>query len=453
MPSVKACIMIGVAMRALLLVLAAPVELQSDEAHYAWLGLGWERFDFLSDSQRFLWPPAYPYLHRLGFGLFGEGGILAVRVLQVCCSAATGWGVAALARRLINERAAAPAAALWALHLPLAGYCILGWPEPLFLALLLPGLVLLHDAALDLDTRRLLASGLLLGVAALFKELALVLILFATAWLSISTYRLHRTHASRVISTFLLAAILPLAPWTARNLHHYDSPILSGSTLGENIYQGWNAHDHNFDVLPVVRGADLDPKPDTGPVPAFRVEDAPSWERPGGRDLPARQAAKISDGAAWARTYPGAFLRSRVTKLAHMSAPLSFPVRHLALGHYGGPLGRGLLARAFFVLATIQSLALLIFGVLALARRAPPHALFWGPVAVLLAQPILVGMTRLRAPLIPFLLVAIAAGFAGSRSAGSRLWGALAVGALMFLFVVDMRPILWLFERAWQVTA
>ena len=139
MPSVRAWILIGVTLRATLLALACPVELQSDEAQYALLGLGWERFGFLSDSQRFLWPPAYPYLHKLAFGLFKADGIIAVRALQVLCSAGAGWGIAALTRQLVSERAAPWATAAWALHLPLAGYCFLGWPESLFISLLFSG--------------------------------------------------------------------------------------------------------------------------------------------------------------------------------------------------------------------------------------------------------------------------------------------------------------------------
>ena len=453
MPSVRAWILIGVAVRALLLVLASPIELQSDEAHYAWLGLGWERFGFLTDSQRFLWPPAYPFLHRLGFSLFEEHGVLAVRVLQVACSAATGWGVAALARRLIHERAAPWATALWAVHLPLAGFCVLGWPDSLCLALLLPSLALLYDAAQDLDTRKLVAAGVLLGVAALFKELSLAIALSLALWLCVHTYRNHRHHTSRATLTFLLAVFLPLAPWTARNLQHYSSPILSGSTLAENIYQGWNAHDRNFDVLPVVRSTGLDPRPDTSSALAFPIDTSTTWDRPGGPDLPARQAAKLHSGAQWVSTHPSDFLLSRVSKAAHVFAPLSFPVRHLALGHYGGPLGHGALARIFLVLATVQSLALLLFAAVALARHAPPHALFWIPVCVLLAQPLLVGMTRLRVPLIPFFLIAIAAGIVRTRPPRSILSGALAVAVLVFLLATDMRPILWLLQHAWEVSA
>jgi len=453
MPSVRAWIFIGVAVRALLLALAAPVELQSDEAHYAWLGLGWERFGFLTDSQRFLWPPAYPFLHRLGFGLFEENGVLAVRVLQVLCSAATGWGVAALARRLVNELAAPWAAALWALHLPLAGFCILGWPDSLFLALVLPSLVLLHDAMSCLDQRRLIASGVLLGLASLFKEIGLPLALVLAVWITAHTFRAHRPLTSRMTLTFLLSAFLPLAPWTARNLNHYGSPILSGSTLGENVYQGWNAHDHNFDVLPAVRSLDVEIRPDTGTAPILRVSPSTIWARPGGRDLPSKQAAKLRLGANWAITQPSAFLLTRVTKYAHMFAPVSFPVRHLALGHYGGPLGHGLPARIFLVLATIQSLALLILGSIALSRHLPRQARFWAPDGLFLAQPLLVGMSRLLVPLTPFLFLALAAWLARAQPVRPWSYGALGAGVLVLLLVTDMRPVLWLLQHAWKVSA
>ena len=453
MPSIRAWILIGVGLRALLLAAAVPIELQSDEAHYAFLGLSWERFGFLSDSQRYLWPPAYPFLHRLGFSLFQEHGILAVRILQVAASAATGWAIAALAARIIHQRAATWAIALWALHLPLAGYCMLGWPDSLFLSLFLPSLVLLHDAAQSQDQRKLIAAGLLLGLAALFKELGLPLALALAAWLTRHTWRTHRSRSGQTCLTFLLAVFLPLAPWTVRNLHHYGSPILSGSTLAENVYQGWNALGHNFDVLPAVRATGLDPRPDTGTAPILRIDPDLAWPRPGGPDLTTRQRAKLQDGADWALNHPAAFLKTRISNLAHTLAPLSFPVRHLALGHYQGPLASGLPARLFLILAPLQSLALLLLAAYALARHAPPQPPLCLPLALLLAQPLLVGMTRLRLPLTPFLLLALSAWIVRAHPPRSRLAGALALALLGLLFLADRRPILWLLQRAWEVSA
>lgn len=451
MPSVPVWILIGVLLRALLLFLAMPVELQSDEAHYAWLGLGWERFGFLTDSQRFLWPPAYPFLHRVSFGLFQENGVLAVKILQIACSAATGWGVAALTRRLVNDRAAPIAVGLWAVHLPLAGYCALGWPEPLFLSLFIPSLVLLHDATRDDDTLRLIAAGVLLGLAALFKEIGLAIGLLMAAWLLLRSRPGLRLDAARVALTFLFSMLLPLAPWAARNMQHHAAPILSGSTLGENAYQGWNGHDINFDVLPAVRAEGLEPRPDTGSLRALRADPSTAWPRPGGATLPLRQSAKLRQGLEWVTSHPAEFLGTRVAKFAHMLAPLSFPVRHLTLGHYGGPLGRGLPAKTFLALSTLQSLLMLLAAAFALARFAPSSGLFWIPSAVLLAQPLIVGMSRLRVPLIPFLFIAIAALIIRHEPSRARIAGVVALSALVLLMLSDYRPIAWLLQRAWEV--
>jgi len=449
MPSVRAWIIFGVALRAALLLLSAPLELQSDEAQYAWLGLSWERFGFLSDSQRFLWPPAYPFLHKLAFQLFHEDGVMAVRALQVSCSIATGWATAALAQRFVGERAAPIAAALWALHLPLAGYSALGWPDALFLALFLPALLLLHDAVRDSDQRRLILAGLLFGLTALFKELGLAMALLATTWLTVKLYRDPLRTSIPTLLTFALAVALPLAPWAARNLQHYGSPILSGKTLGENVYQGWNAHDHNFDVLPVVRSSEVNPRPDTNSAAFTQVDAGETWERPGGATLLERNHAKLTGGLRWARDNPGDLLRTRVSKAAHMFAPVSFPVRHLALGHFGGHLGRGIAGRTFLVFATVQSILLIVFGAASLMRRTPTHALFWIPTVALLCQPLLVGMSRLRVPLTPFLIIAIAGALINARTFRSRLPETIAGATACALILVDIRPTLWLLRYAW----
>ncbi|MBJ19101.1 MAG: hypothetical protein CL933_06705 [Deltaproteobacteria bacterium] len=452
MPSVRAWIVIGVALRAALLCLSVPIELQSDEAHYAWLGLGWERFGYLTDSQRFLWPPAYPFLHKLGFQLFEERGVDAVRYLQISASIATGWGTAALAQRLISARAAKLAVALWALHLPLAAFCSLGWPDSLFIALLLPGLVLLHDGASAMDQRKLVAAGLLLGVSALFKEIGLALALLSAVWLAAHLHKTCKENATPASLAFVFALFLPLAPWAARNLEHYGAPILSGKTLGENLYHGWNAHDHNFDVLPAARAQGPEARPDTSSISAFKADAAGSWPRPGGATLVERDSAKSSRGLEWAAAHPLDWARTRVSKAAHMLAPVSFPVRNIALGNYGGALGGGLLGRSFLLLATLQSIILIVFGAAALARNTPRHAVFWIPTCALLAQPLLVGMSRLRIPLTPFFIIAIAGALTTAGSAASRTRGRIAVAAVCLLVLVDHRPILWLLQRAWGET-
>jgi len=450
MPRASAWILIGVFIRALLLMLSHPAELQSDESHYAWLGLSWERFGYLTDSQRFLWPPAYPFLHRLGFQFFQEDGILAVRALQVCASAATGWGVAALARRLVHERASSLAAALWALHLPLAGYCALGWPEPFFMALLLPALTLLYDGAGRAHQGRLIAAGLLFGLASLFKEIALPIAALCACWLTRDLYRRGVTGALPAALAFTLAAALPMAPWAARNLHHYGEPIPSGVTLGENLYHGWNGNDRNFDSLPVARSLPPAQRPDTSALSPFHPDEETAWPRPGGGSLLEREDAKRRAGLEWATDHPLMWLRSRVAKAAHMFAPISFPVRHIALDRYGGALNGGLPGRTLLLLATLQSAGLLVFAAAALATKAPRSAIFWIPVAALLSQPLLVGMSRLRVPLTPLLFIAVAALLTTSPTARGRMVARIAGVAAIALFFIDYRSTMWVLSQAWS---
>lgn len=450
MPSARAWILIGVTLRATLLALAYPVELQSDEAQYALLGLSWERFGFLSDSQRFLWPPAYPYLHKLGFSLFEAHGVTAVRALQVICSAGAGWGIASLTTQLVSERAAPWATAAWALHLPLAGYCLLGWPEPIFIALVFSALALLVQAERTDQHMKLASAGLLLGVAALFKELGLAIALVLALRLAIKRARGELKELRAAPLVFIIAVVFPLAPWGLRNLERYDKLILSGDTLGENAYHGLNSKDINFDTLPVLRASNITPRPELSGPDWLKPDEENSWSRPGGTTLKARQSNKLRAATQWALENPREFLCTRLTKFAHTFAPLSFPVRHLALGHINGPLGEGLLGRVFLLISTIQSAALLLLGFYALARYAPRHSIYWAVSMTLFAQPLLVGMSRLRVPLLPLLFIALAAWKTRSTPSRGRVSAACLLAALLILWGIDRESFSWLLNYTWS---
>ena len=77
---------------------------------------------------------------------------------------------------------------------------------------------------------------------------------------------------------------------------------------------------------------------------------------------------------------------------------------------------------------------------------------FWIPTCALLAQPLLVGMSRLRVPLTPFLLIAIAGLITSTGTPRSRNAGMVAAAAACLLILVDHRPALWLLQRAWEQT-
>jgi len=116
---------VGVGVRAALLALASPLDVQSDEANYLLSAALWDRLGVYFDQHRYLWPPGYPWLiaQFVGAdGVLGGGarGIDQVRWLQVFASAGTGVLVMLFAWRIFSRRAAVVAGALWCVHLPLA---------------------------------------------------------------------------------------------------------------------------------------------------------------------------------------------------------------------------------------------------------------------------------------------------------------------------------------------
>ena len=147
----------------------------------------------------------------------------------------------------------------------------------------------------------------------------------------------------RAVTLPLLVFVTALTPWTLRNLEVYGTPRLA-STLGENAYNGLNATHRNFDLIPVntalqragrpvlqVRAPFRDPREAGRPVAEWpRAEEIPH--------LPTRLEANRSRGLTFAAEHPGWILRSRLQKWSDLVAPVSFLTRHLALGHYHGPL-------------------------------------------------------------------------------------------------------------------
>ncbi len=455
----------GLALRLALLVLAGETELQKDESGYLYLALAWERFGFLLDAERYLWPPAWPFVLKTLLGLFGAGAPAAARALECVVSLATGAGIAALAGQLGGARAARLGAWGWALHLPLAAFTHYLWSEPLFLALLVPALALVARASArpgrGAATGTLLAAGLLFGLALLTKEVALHLGALLAVGLALSARGDGALEALRRSSLFVLAAAAVVAPWTARNHELYGRVVPVGISLGENVYHGLNARYVNFDLAPLARSPRVTEPLEASSRAAFaRTDPAGLWPR--AEDLPNtadRSAEHTRRGLAWVREHPGDFLRTRIKKLADLVMPTSFFVRHQALEAYGGPLGEAPLRPLLVVVAVASAALLALLSVpglvqLALRLRETPGA--WVPLVAALyfsATSLLVSMSRFRAALEPWWLVAAAVLLATPRAqrlpaAAARIVTALGLLALGFLWWVDLPELTRLLELA-----
>ncbi len=157
------------------------------------------------------------------------------------------------------------------------------------------------------------------------------------------------------------------------------------------------------------------------------------------------------------REHPGDFLRTRIKKLADLVMPTSFFVRHQALEAYGGPLGEAPLRPLLVVVAVASAALLALLSVpglvqLALRLRETPGA--WVPLVAALyfsATSLLVSMSRFRAALEPWWLVAAAVLLATPRAqrlpaAAARIVTALGLLALGFLWWVDLPELYRLLE-------
>ncbi|MAE28840.1 MAG: glycosyltransferase family 39 protein [Planctomycetota bacterium] len=462
----------GMLLRGLLALAAGTPELQSDEANYTYLALSWNHLGYYGDSYRYLWPPGYPWVLAQALDIFGLQAFAAVKTMQVLASGIIGAATMLIAGQLFGKRAAALAGLAWCLYLPLAAFTHLLWTETFFLALFLPALYCLLRAVGDSATERrdqaptglLVCAGLLLGLSLYLREVVLYLIPALALWLAWRSGggpALSREGMRRA-SLLLLSAAVVVFPWTLRNHEVYDRWLAVGASMGENAYLGLNEGYKNFDLTPYARHLGPDKKdPMTAVRPFFAAAhlDAESshWERAEEiHNVPDRLAENAARGRAWALAHPADFARTRLKKLADFVAPLSFFLRHQALGRYPGPLGSPALRRPLVIWALLCPILALLAGLWGGFTRLNP-----GPTRRLLAlvtvyfsaTSMLVSMSRFRLPLMPLALILgaglICGSLRGERATGKRRAAALAASLLLiFLWWLDLPEVLAVLELA-----
>lgn len=451
---------LGVAIRAGLLALALPIEVQSDEANYLYLALGLERFGVYFDQHRYLWPPGYPWLLHAVIGDGSGASLTTFRALQVALSSVVGITTMLFAWRMFSSRAALVAGLLWAFHVPLAAFSHLLWNETVFLALFLPALwhaLVGLDRTADGDesaaARRLLLAGLLMGAALHVKEMPLFLMVPLAAVTAWRARPLGAGAAARLATLMPLAALVVLTPWITRNHEVYGRVVVGGATLGENVYQGVNARYVNFDLVPLERErvrrglpplSDVQRAPFTAaPIGADGAPEA-AWSRAESTFHPIdRQGVNMRRGLEWGLARPGWLARTRVKKWSDLVTPLSFFTRHQALGHYAPESGLGgAWRRPLVIWSMLTSVLVLLGAVLGGAtslRAGHGRAVVAVTIGYVLCAALLVSMSRFRVPIEP-LLIALCGGFLthgpAHRSVPRLAAGGAALLGLAFLWWV-----------------
>ena len=149
------------------------------------------------------WPPLYDAMLATIFRVFGPD-LAAVRWVQVVISSATVGFVYGIARELAGRRAARIAAFLCAGYPSLVAFSHYIYSETLFSALLVAGFYLVVRAGDRRRTRQLALAGVLFGLAALTRSVAVYFLPCWLLWLAVQ----GRFSAVRRAAVVLVLALL-----------------------------------------------------------------------------------------------------------------------------------------------------------------------------------------------------------------------------------------------------
>jgi tetratricopeptide (TPR) repeat protein len=365
--------------------------------------------------------PLYPYLLGLIYAVAGRHLVL-VRIVQAVLGSASCVFLALAARRIFSDRVGIAAGAMLALYAPAIFFDGLIQKSTLDVFLICVALWILAKNAEDL--RSLLALGITMGLLALTRENAMVLIAVVAVWALV-------VHRARAAAVFVMGVAIVLVPVAARNAYVGGGFYVTTSQAGPNFYIGNNAHaDGTYQSLRFGRGA-----------PEYERQDATELaELELGRTLtPAEVSAYWTDRAlADITAAPGRWARLLIRKFALLwnaaeavdtesqesHAEYSLPLRVLgSVGHFG-------------VLVPLA-----VFGML-IAWRDPSKRstlrLLFALLAAYAASVIAFYVfARYRYPLVPLLMIFAAAGIVAipdairSRSMPRSAWAVVLVAAFV----------------------
>jgi hypothetical protein len=331
-------------------------------------------------------PPGQPYLIALSRILFGHDR-RSPRLLNVIA-----YLVAVLALlRLAGswKRVLLPTCVL-AFHPVLIGYSAFLWNETNFLALFFSAF------AVQFGTRpskkRMLVAGLLWGLAALVRKVALGFALLSL----LAQWRWEPRHLPKgQIVSFLLGLIITLSPWAIRN-YAYHGRLVTIST--DTMFQLWAGNnDEVFRAYTIYK------------TPYGRLKDRYTTFGDTDRDREAAAYGKAIDFIR--REQPEWFFRKIRMGLKRLFVRDNFVLRHLRNGSYGSPTAAK--HRAMYALTMLGELAVIVLGIVMLIRaEAGPRK---AAVVVILLYALAVHISttaisrhRLVIELVPLLLAGVA---------------------------------------------
>jgi tetratricopeptide (TPR) repeat protein len=392
-----------------------------DEPFFAWLAMDSQEYDRWAQgvaagdwlgSQVFFQAPLYPYALGALYAVFGHH-LAAVYLAQILLAVAGIWALSRAGREMGGERVGLAAAALAAFYGPFVFHDVQLLKESAAAAVTCFLLWMLATR------RHWLAAGLLLGILALLRENALLLLPFL---LPLAAGKGFLRKGALLAAGLALA----LAPVAIRN------GIVGGDFLPTTFQGGvnfWIGNNPEADgtYRPIVPGKQ---------IPALeRQEPVRIAERELGRKLSPGEVSSFWMGRAlsWAADHPGDFLRLQIRKLRMFWSWYEWPD---AVDYYWV---RGL-SPALRWLAPVEfgAVTLLALAGLWRIRRNPgpfaPALLF--ALGWMLTTVIFFLFSRYRLPAVPALMLLAAVPLAGMN----RKTAGLAAVALILPHLAGFEP-------------
>lgn len=394
-----------------------------DEPFFAWLAMDSQEYDRWAQgiaggdwlgSQVFFQAPLYPYVLGLLYAVFGRS-LDAVYIVQIALAVAGCWALYRAGRLMGGERVGLAAAALAAFYGPFLFHDVQLLKESAAVAVV-------SFLLWCLAARRWLWAGVLLGILALLRENALLLLPFL---LPLAASKGFVRKAGALIGGLILA-LLPVA---IRN------GVVGGDFLpttfqgGVNFYIG-NNPEADGTYQPIVPGKQ---------IPALeRQEPVRVAEGELGRKLTAGEVSSfwMRKALAWAADHPGDFLRLQFRKLRMFWSWYEWPD---AVDYYWV---RGLSPALRWAVVEFGAVTLLALAGLWMVRRNPgpfaPALLF--ALGWMLSTVVFFLFSRYRLPAVPALMILAAVPIA-RISERPRTAPILAMlGALLLPHLIGFEP-------------
>ena len=361
-------------------------------------------------------PPLYPLLLTLGV-LFGDASRVAIGLLHLALGVATVWLVCVLGRRWGLGNYSLVAAALVACDPILLAQSALVMTETLATFLAVLSLVCLTSAAERPSAPRAGAAGGCLALAVLCRPTFLVFT--AVAALVLPLVAGTRPARLKTLAAFVTAAAAVLAPWVVRNLIQFGRPILTTTHGGYTLLLANNPSFYDYlrrgargsvwDADPFIAGwaQDVARCGCADEVRNDRLAYAQAWENIRRRPGMFCYSCPVRVGRLWALVPHEVDTRDGPRGGWPRSAVGLWYLVEFLLVAVGASAGWRLAAEQRSGRATAAWTSTWLWGLLLALSLTAVHSFYWTNM-------------RMRAPLIPVVALAAAAGAAWLVAAGLR---------------------------------